>query len=563
MKRPLFATLLASFAICPAFSQPADAPPKFEAADIRESAKSQNNFPLMRMTPVQGGRFELKSATMVDLIHQAYNVDGDKVLGGPSWLEMNHYDVTAKIPAGTTPEAQKLMLQALLAERFKLVIHNETKPLPTHALVAGKKPQLKEAAGTEDPGCKPQTQSTGGPEGGGMKLMMAGAVAGGGGGNGAPVTFSLGPGGTILYGCRNMSMEAFAANLRSMMGTQLGPNAVVDETGLKGKWNFDVRWSLGIIGPAMGNAGDRISLSDALEKQLGLKLEDRQIPMPVMVVDSVNEKPSPNPPGTSDILPMKPPPTEFEVASVKPADPNARGFRMQMQPGGRVNFNLPMRMLLMQAFAVNNNDQLVGVPAWADSAPFDILAKAPSDDATSPALDRTAIAPMLRALLADRFKMTYHQEDRPVSAYTLMAGKPKLKKADPASRTYCKNAPAPQGAPPGTRVLNCQNVTMAQFAEHLEGMSPELQWPVTNSTGLEGTYDLNLTFTLSFNFAMGPRGGGGDAGMGGGPTAPADPTGGITVFAALEKEFGLKLEKEKRTAPVYVIDHLEQKPTEN
>jgi len=207
---------------------------------------------------------------------------------------------------------------------------------------------------------------------------------------------------------------------------------------------------------------------------------------------------------------------------------------------------------------------LVGVPAWADSEAFDILAKAPSDDATSPALDRDAVAPMLRALLADRFKMTYHQEDRPVSAYTLMAGKPKLKKADPASRTFCKNAMAPQGAPPGTRVLNCQNATMAQFAEHLQGMSPELQWPVTNSTGLEGTYDIDLTFTMNFNFAMGPRGGGpAEASTTFGPAAPADPTGGITLFAAIEKELGLKLEKEKRTAPVYVIDHLEQKPTDN
>ena len=562
MKRSLFATLLASFAVCLAFSQSADAPPRFEAADIRESPKAQNNFPFMRNPPVHAGRWEVKSATMVDLIHLAYNIDADKVLGGPSWLEMNHYDVTAKIPAETTPDAQKLMLQALLAERFKLVVHNDTKPLPTHALVAGKKPQLKEATGSEDPGCKPQTQSTGGPEGGGMKIMMAGSMMGGG--DSAPMTLSLGPGGTILYGCRNMSMEAFAANLRGMMGTQIGPNPVIDETGIKGKWNFDVRWSMGIIGPNMNNS-DRITLSEALEKQLGLKLEDRQVPMPVVVVDSVNEKPAPNPPGTSDVLPMKPPPTEFEVASVKPATGEARGFRTQMQPGGRVNFSgVPMRLLLMQAFAVNNMDQLAGMPAWVDTERFDVMAKAPSDDATSPALDRDSVAPMLRSLLADRFKMTFHQEDRPMTGYTLMAGKPKLKKADPASRTSCKSLPAPAGAPPGTRVLNCQNVTMAQFAEHLQGMSPELQWPVTNSTGLEGSYDVNLTFTMNFNFAIGPRGGGAAEGsVGAGPAAPSDPSGGISLFSAIEKEFGLKLEKEKRSGPVYVIDHLEQKPTDN
>ena len=66
------------------------------------------------------------------------------------------------------------MLQSLLEERFKLVVHKDTKPLPTYALTVGKKPQLKEADGTEETGCKPQTAS-GAPTEGGVRLMMSNA----------------------------------------------------------------------------------------------------------------------------------------------------------------------------------------------------------------------------------------------------------------------------------------------------------------------------------------------------------------------------------------------------
>ncbi len=121
--------------------------------------------------------------------------------------------------------------------------------------------------------------------------MVAGRVAGGG--DAAPVTFALGPGGTIQYACRNMTMQAFAGGLRSMMGAQLGPNEVIDDTGLKGKYNFDIQWSLGNFPCRTPTRGDRISVSEAIEKQLGLKLEERQVPTPVLIVDSVNQQPSP------------------------------------------------------------------------------------------------------------------------------------------------------------------------------------------------------------------------------------------------------------------------------
>ncbi|HUB80631.1 MAG TPA: TIGR03435 family protein [Bryobacteraceae bacterium] len=546
MLRALFGSLLLSSATLALFGQSTDGPPKFAAADVHISPKTRNSF--VRTVPVRNGRYEVKQATMVDLIHLAYEIDADKVLGGPNWLEMNRYDVIAKVPEGSPADALKPMLQTLLGERFKLALHKEMKPLPTYALVAGKKPQLKQAEGTEESGCRPQS-AVGGQAA--MTVMI-------GGGDG-PTRLVFGPGGTVQYACRNITMGAFVAGLPRMIGGgALGPNPILDETGLKGGWNFDLRWSAMFgFGPAE-NQAERITIFEAVEKQLGLKLEARQVPIPVMVVDSVNEKPTENPPGTSDILPVVPAPTEFEVASVKPAKPGGRGISFRPANGGRLTASgAPMRLLLLQAFNANN-DSLVGVPSWADTERFDITAKAPGDAA---ATDREALAPMLRSLLVERFGLQYHTEDRQIAAYSLTGNKPKMKRADPASRTFCKDKPPPPGAPPFTRVLTCQNATMAQFAEYLQYMTQELNWPVADATEIEGTWDFTLTFSMNFGMPM--MRGGGEAAAGAGPAAPPDPSGGLSIFEAVEKELGLKLEKQKRTEKVIVIDHLEQKPTEN
>src|SRR5450755_2713249 len=88
---------------------------QFEAADVHVSPHSDNNFNLfMRGPQTRAGRYEIRTATMVDLTSTAYGVDGDKVFGGPNWLEMDRFDITAKLPAGSTPDSEKAMLQALL-----------------------------------------------------------------------------------------------------------------------------------------------------------------------------------------------------------------------------------------------------------------------------------------------------------------------------------------------------------------------------------------------------------------------------------------------------------------
>jgi len=150
-----------------------------------------------------------------------------------------------------------------------------------------------------------------------------------------------------------------------------------------------------------------------------------------------------------------------------------------------------------------------------------------------------------------------------MSGYVLVASKQvsksKMKKADPASRTHCVLTPAIAGSAPGALTLTCQNITMAQFVEQLRTRVPGSGWPVLDSTGIEGGWDFALTYVR----AAGMNSGGETAQAGGAAPVASDPGGGLTIFEALEKELGLKLEMQKRPMTVTVIDRLEQKLTEN
>jgi uncharacterized protein (TIGR03435 family) len=223
-------------------------------------------------------------------------------------------------------------------------------------------------------------------------------------------------------------------------------------------------------------------------------------------------------------------------------------------------------MLVQLAFNnLNNPEQIVGLPGFVQTARFDINAIVPTDGLPGPT-DPATLAPMMLSLLKERFKLSYHTEERPVMAYSLVQSGPKMKKADPERRTSCKSPPPSLGAPSASRVLTCQNITMGQFVEYLQGTAPELAWPVADATGLAGAWDFTLTF--SGFVPPPPVAGVGGAGRGGPPGAgdllgAADPTGVITIFDAIERQLGLRLERQKRLMPVIVIDHLEEKPTEN
>jgi len=157
------------FACGTAFGQTAQTAARFEISDIHVTPKTVAN-PYMEVTPPRDGRYEFHSASMINLIQSAYGFGFDRILGGPSWLEMDRFEVIAKVPAGTSmatppaspqgtlPDAVREMLQSVLADRFKLVIRQETRPLMkvhtemrqdrVYAPIVGKNGlHLKEAAG--------------------------------------------------------------------------------------------------------------------------------------------------------------------------------------------------------------------------------------------------------------------------------------------------------------------------------------------------------------------------------------------------------------------------------
>jgi uncharacterized protein (TIGR03435 family) len=212
---------------------------------------------------------------------------------------------------------------------------------------------------------------------------------------------------------------------------------------------------------------------------------------------------------------------------------------------------------------VQQQQQRAAGGSGVESIRVDVIAKTSSDAQTGPGIDPDVIAPLVRNMLAERFKMTYHEEERQVTAYALVSDKPKLKKADPDSRIFCRRGQPSPGSPPGSQMLTCQNATMAFFAEQLVGV-PGLNWPVLNATGLEGGWDFSLTFSILPPGLMNAAGRGGPpAGDSPSGVLPSEPSGIYTVFEAIEKQLGLKLKAEKRSEKVIVIDHLEPMPTEN
>src|SRR6185437_2560934 len=281
--------------------------------------------------------------------------------------------------------------------------------------------------------------------------------------------------------------------------------------------------------------------------KLGLKLEKRPVPTPVLIVDSAAQDPTPDPPGVAEALPPPQYPAAFDVASLKPSEPLPAGAPLPR--GGGATFsangrftaaNNYLNSLIYRAFGVNTQEVL-GIPAFANRDRYDIVARVaipPGINFTDPDLSRRLVL----ALLEDRFHLKYHREPHPLPAYDLVAVKPKLKKADPASRTHCWQGGSPAGSVHGNYTVTCQNVTMPQFAEQLLLLAPALQLPIHDATGIEGAFDVELIYDSNAGRIANSQ--------------AADPSGGYTILEALEKEFGLKLEKVQRNGDVIVIDHL-------
>ena len=520
-----------------AFAQSGGAGPKFDAADISVRARTgTTNQADVTGGVLRGGRYDLRNGTMVDFIAMAYSIsDTDLIVGGPAWLERDRFDIAAKAPQGTTPDAVKLMLQNLLADRFKLVFHKDTRQLPGFALTLGKeKHKLKEA---KEPG-------------GGCQQSPAPQPP-------PPVPVNRGT-------CHGVTMDEFARLLRDIGGGYVtGP--VTNQTGLQGYWDFDVAFTP--FNARQRAGADAISIFAFVEKDLGLKLEASRVPAAVYVVDSVEQRPTANPSGVSATIPL-PPPMEFDVAEIKLSAPDARA-RTRLSQGGRIEGEgLTMQQIVQLGWDITTDQLVANTPKWWNETKYSIVAKASnavSGTGQDLNVDVEDLKAMLRQLIIERFKLKTHYEDRPVDAYVLLADKPKMTKADPSNRTGYKEGPAP-GQPDLrsgviARMVTIRNMTMAQFAEDLRRFAGGyVRLPVEDKTGLDGAYDFALAFS-PIQFVR-PQAGRGDGAPGAGPDA-ADPTGALSLEDAINKQLGLKLELRKRPVPVLVIDHIEEKPSDN
>jgi uncharacterized protein (TIGR03435 family) len=522
------------------------ADPAFVAADVHPSPKRLRAE--VQGGVVHGDRYYIRAATMVDLVSVNYQVDPSSIFGGPAWLAFDRFDILAKVPPSTSQDNARLMVRSLLADRFKLVAQPGTRDLPAFVLSAGKSPKLKQAAATAEPGgCQFQPPPR----------------------DALPATMM-----NVHFSCHNTTMQAFADFLHDVASPYL-TRPVVDQTGLKGGWDFDIAWTYQIPKDA-----DGITIFAAVDKQLGLKLEQKTAPLPVVVVESVNETPTPNVADIDKILPPAPA-AEFDVAVIKPANPEEKHFNIDVDQSGRVTIQHgSLLTLIYQSYDIAPNN-ILNQPKWLNTDLWDIVGKAanqatagPAPPGAGPVIDEDEVKEMIQSLLADRFKLVVHRDTitRESQVYALVAANPKMKKADPANHPDCEEGPGTDGKDPRldnpllNRLVTCHNITMAELATRLRniagGYVPD---PVQDMTGLNGAYDFTLSFTkkvdLGKTLPAPSRGDSTDA------AAPADlALTGLSVFDALQKQLGLKLEKkdvDHVTVPVLVIDHVEEHPTDN
>jgi uncharacterized protein (TIGR03435 family) len=236
----------------------------------------------------------------------------------------------------------------------------------------------------------------------------------------------------------------------------------------------------------------------------------------------------------------------FEVATIKPTGPEPNGRWIRMQSADLfVAHNHAVRTLIAAAYDLSPQ-AILGGPAWVDSDRWDILAKTPG--AVRPNLDQQMS--MLRQLLSERFKLTFHREPKELSIYTLSVapGGSKLKES-----TVSPDA-TPEGPPPlvfslSPTLVRCpaRYASLAEFASILQ-RSP-LDRPVVDRTGLSGRYDFDLEFAP-------------DERLWGGILPRPENSDKPDLFRAIQEQLGLQLKAGKGPVEALVIDQVER-PSEN
>ncbi|MGH9573498.1 MAG: TIGR03435 family protein [Candidatus Acidiferrales bacterium] len=264
---------------------------QFEVASIRPSQSSTPDR-VNSGLHMDGAQAHLASQSLKNLIAMAYRVQWNMV-SGPDWMASARFDISAKLPDGATTDQIPEMLQSLLADRFGLKVHHETKDAPAYALSLGKSP-LKLTESLED---APSSGANGS-----VNVAAAGSAAG--------VSIDLGHGSSYTFAndrfeFHRFTMDQFVRQLALYMD-----RPVVNMTELKGTYDFTLNVTqedyyillvrsganAGVNLPPRALqllAGTPISLFDALDQQ-GLHLEARKLPLDTIVVDQVLQTPTEN-----------------------------------------------------------------------------------------------------------------------------------------------------------------------------------------------------------------------------------------------------------------------------
>lgn len=249
-------------------------------------------------------------------------------------------------------------------------------------------------------------------------------------------------------------------------------------------------------------------------------------------------------------------PLVYEVASIKPADPDARGVRIMLTPGGGFKAdNVRLRQLIEFAYNVQPF-QIEGGPKWMNQEAYNVEAKAPRSGMTEADMRQMTdeqrkkyeeeVRTRMQALLAERFQLAVRKETKEVPVYALVVAKngPKLRESQVAG---AEGKRMMRGRPGDLEVESVGLDGLANF------LARSLERPVTDKTGLTGKYDFRLQWTPE---QRGPGGMEGPVGA-----ATPDPMG-ASIFTAVQEQLGLRLESQKGMAEIVVIERAE-KPTEN
>jgi uncharacterized protein (TIGR03435 family) len=227
----------------------------------------------------------------------------------------------------------------------------------------------------------------------------------------------------------------------------------------------------------------------------------------------------------------------FEVASIKPADPDARGSSSNSDRRLVRIKNWTLKRLVQRAFNVQDY-QVTGGPNWTDSYRFNIDAKI---DESEPELHgkegQARVGAMLESLLVDRFEFQCHRETKTLPVYNLVAAKNGMKLSavkDTGSHSLNSNN--------GRLTAKC--IDMPDLAIYLSG---EMERPVLDATGISGVFDFKLEWSREESVVK---------------TADRNEPAGPSIFTALQEQLGLRLESGKSPVEIIVVDHAE-KPTEN